>query len=103
MEEISTKNKSVNPITAIILAILLAIIISTINLALFVRSDMYEKVKLIQNPEQVLSDDTLLDTSSALDIENLNLLKKDIDGKFELLRDDTDFPVYDISESTLGI
>lgn len=103
MEEISTKNKSVNPVLAIALAIVVALVVSSINLALFIRSDMYEKVKLIQNPEQVLTDDSALDTSSALNVENLNLLKKDIDTKFELLQDDSDFSVYDISESTLGI
>jgi hypothetical protein len=103
MEDISKNNKSVNPVLAVVLAIIIALIISTINLALFIKSDMYEKVKLIQNPEQVLTDDSTLDTSSALNVENLNLLKKDIDTKFELLREDSDFSVYDISESTLGI
>lgn len=103
MEEVNKKNKSVNPVMAILVSIVIALIVSTVNLALFIRSDMYQKVKMIQNPEQVLSDDSTLDTSSALNVENLNLLKKDIDSKFELLSDDSDFPVYDISESTLGI
>jgi hypothetical protein len=97
------KSKSINPVMAVICAVLLALIISTINLVLFIRSDMYEKVRRIQNPEQVLTSDEILDTSSPITSDQLKVIKKDIDSQFEKLRDDKDFSIYDVSEATLGL
>lgn len=97
------KSHSINPIGAVVGAIVVALLISAVNLVLFIRSDMYEKVKLIQNPEQVLDSDTILDTTSPLTSEQLNQIQKDISSEFELLRDDSDYSIYDISEISLGI
>lgn len=97
------KDGSINPVGAVLGAIAVALVISTVNLILFIRSDMYEKVKLIQNPEQVLSSDASLDTTSPLTTEKLLQIQKDINSQFDLLRDDKDYSVYDIAEVSLGI
>ena len=97
------KFKSTNPIMAVSFAIVLALIISAINLILFIRSDMYEKVKLIQNPVQVLPSEAILDTTSPLSVDELDMIKKGIDAQFSLLRDDNDFSIYDVSEISLGL
>jgi len=102
-ESLAKKNRSINPVSAVMLAIIVSLVVSTVNLLLFINSDMYQKVKLIQNPEQVLSSNEAIDESSPLSSEDLSVIKKDIAKQFELMRDDVDFTVYDISEVTLGM
>lgn len=99
---IGQKNKSINPITAVILAVMIALLISSVNLLLFVRSDMYEKVRLIQNPEQIIINDEAIDISSPLTVEELNDIKADIDKVFSTLKNEVDYPESDLSESIIG-
>lgn len=99
----SGSKKNINPVVAVLVAIIIALIISAVNLYLFINSDMYEKVKLIQNPEVIKVEQDNIDTTSVLTVEDLNLIKKDIDSQFELLRDENDYSIYDVSEISLGL
>lgn len=99
---INHKNKSMNPIFAVFLAILFALLISTVNLILFIRSDMYEKVRIIQNPEQIIINNEVIDISSPLTVEEITEIRSDIDNLFTTLKDDVDYPENDISELSIG-
>lgn len=99
----SVKKKNINPVVAVLAAIIIALIISVVNLYLFINSDMYEKVKLIQNPEVIKVELDNIDTSSILTSEDLNVIRRDIDSQFELLRDENDYSIYDVSEVSLGL
>lgn len=96
------RERTVHPAIAILVAIVIAGVISLVNLFLFIRSDMYEKVLLIQNPEQILVNDETIDISSPLSSDELKIISSDIDNLFESLKDDKDYPSEDISEASLG-
>jgi hypothetical protein len=99
----SSSKKNINPVAAVLVAIIIALTISAVNLYLFINSDMYEKVKLIQNPEVIKVELDNIDTTSVLTLEDLNVIKRDIDSRFELLRDENDYSIDDVSEVSLGL
>lgn len=98
-----TKLKGMNTATAVVIAIVISLLVSVVNLFIFIRSDMHDKVKLIQNPSQQLTESSTLDISSPINAEQVQAIKLEIDNKFDILNDDQDYSVYDISESTLGL
>lgn len=102
-DSLTKKSRSINPVTAVLIAIVISLVVSAVNLLLFINSDMYQKVKLIQNPEQVLSSTEAIDESSPLSTGDLSTIREDISKQFELMREDVDFNVYDVSEVTLGM
>jgi len=97
------KIKGMSTATAVVFAITISLLVSIINLFIFLRSDMHDKVKLIQNPSQQLIDSSTLDTSSPISAEQVKAIKLEVDNKFDILNDDQDYSVYDVSESTLGL
>lgn len=102
-DSLTKKSRSINPVTAVLIAIVISLVVSAVNLLLFINSDMYQKVKLIQNPAQVLSSTEAIDESSPLSTGDLSTIREDISKQFELMREDVDFNVYDVSEVTLGM
>lgn len=100
---VNNKVKSTNPLIAILTAVFISILISAVNLLLFIRSDMYEKVRLIQNPEQIIVNNEAIDISSPLTTEELVDIETDINNLFSSLKDDLDYPVSDLSEVELGL
>lgn len=101
--EVNIKPKGITTAGAITYAILISVIVTFFNLLMFLQSDMHEKVKLIQNPDQQTTDISDIDMSSPITADQLQLIKNDIDDKFDILKDEQDYSVYDISESTLGL
>jgi len=98
-----TKLKGISTVTAVAIAIAVSLFVSSLNLFIFLRSDMHDKVKLIQNPSQPYSDSLTLDISSPINAEQIQAIKLEINNRFDILKDDQDYSVYDISESTLGL
>lgn len=100
---ISTKRSGMSVTSAVVLATVISLSVATFNLFIFIRSDMYEKVRLIQNPVQQLSDGSTLDLSSPINSEQVLFIKQEINNRFDILKDDKDYSEYDISDSTLGL
>lgn len=93
-----------NPVIAIAVAILLALILSGLSLVSYLRSDTRRVIQLIQKPS---SDNTAnvstIDTTSPLKSADLDTIQtdalKDLDG----VSDTTDFSPNDLTDAALGL
>ena len=105
----STTKKSapgVNPILAIGLAILIAVIMSTACMLAYWHSDARRTVELIQNPvtsDSSVGDASALDTTSPVTTSDLDAVKEAISKDVIGLNPNYDFGANQLTDAALGL
>ena len=93
-----------NPVIAIAVAILLALILSGLSLVSYLRSDTRKTVQLIQKPSSDSSDTiSSIDTTSPLKASDLDTIQTDALKDLDSVSDTTDFSPNDLTDAALGL
>ena len=96
---------SANPLFAIGVVVLVAIIMIIITTVSFLRSGAYTTVKQIQIGTQAvhLMDRNDLDTTSPINASDIDNIASNIKQQVQTLNDKNDFGPDDVSDSALGL
>jgi uncharacterized protein HemX len=94
-----------NPVFAIGVAITIALVLSGINLMVFLRSETVETVRLIQ--EQTANDSNSgfegIDTTTRPSEEDIDKIKNEITDYLDSISDQSDIQESQLSDQTLGL
>ena len=97
------KDRSINPVFAIAVTILITIVISTITFLIFLRSESFDLVRLPHNYPVVNNDNLNIDVKNPLSVDELELIRSTSSKELNSLNDDADFSSNDLSDATLGL
>lgn len=97
------KTASNNPVIAIAIAILLALILSGLSLVSFLHSDAHKTVQLIQKNPTDTTSDSALDTTSALKSSDIDSIQSAITKDLAGANDAADFSPNELTDAALGL